>query len=444
MSASNTIFSGTSRYSNDFRQIIDRSVAIASLQLLQMRSQRTALNDQSTALSALNTRFASIRSAVNGLEQALGAGSYSVSNSDGAVVKAGLAGGAMEGTYSVEVLGIGSYTSAMSRNDLPKVADSSAASISSATSFTLDVGGVEHTLTPAANTLSALAEAVNASGAAAEATLVNIGSSSSPDYRLSIRSTLLGEVSVQLHDGSGDLLGTLSTGTLATYQVNGQPETAVESDTRTVTIAPGLTATLLKAGTANLTVARSADGVSNALSSFAAAYNAGRDELNLHRGENAGALKGNSILQTLSRTVREVAGYSNGAGGLSSLTVLGLGFTEEGKLTFDAAAFTTAATGRMSELENFVAGFQQFAAAALDGLLDATGGAVPAAIQAMNTQIANQETRIAAEQSRIDRLEERLMAQMAAADALIASLERQVHYMTGLFEAMRIARERFR
>ncbi len=35
-----TLFSGTSRYSADFVQVIERSVAIASLPLTQMQQQR--------------------------------------------------------------------------------------------------------------------------------------------------------------------------------------------------------------------------------------------------------------------------------------------------------------------------------------------------------------------------------------------------------------------
>jgi flagellar hook-associated protein 2 len=270
-------------------------------------------------LSSLGTKFSALGSAVAGLETATGGGSYVLSNSDGAVVMANLSSGALAGVYEIEVISAGSYTSAMSADGLASVADPSAENISAAASFTLTVDGEEYTIEPEANTLSALAEAINQSDAEVEATIVNIGPPEAPDYRLSLWSTKLGAVSVQLNDGSQDLLTTIAAGTLATYKVNGQPSSPISTDTRTVTVSPGLTVTLLKAGTAELTVSRSASGISSALGSFVSAYNAALDELDLHRGEEAGALAGNSLLFTLSDTMRAVAGYSGTSGGISSL-----------------------------------------------------------------------------------------------------------------------------
>jgi len=52
------------------------------------------------------------------------------------------------------------------------------------------------------------------------------------------------------------------------------------------------------------------------------------------------------------------------------------------------------------------------------------------------TQIDHQNQRIDDEQSRIDALTKDLTGRMAAADALIASLEQQVTYFTTLFGSM--------
>jgi flagellar hook-associated protein 2 len=443
MSTTSSIFAGTSRYSTDFQQVVDRAVSIASLGLMQMESDKTALSDDSTALSSLGTKFSALGSAVAGLETATGGGSYVLSNSDGAVVMANLSSGALAGVYEIEVISAGSYTSAMSADGLASVADPSAENISAAASFTLTVDGEEYTIEPEANTLSALAEAINQSDAEVEATIVNIGPPEAPDYRLSLWSTKLGAVSVQLNDGSQDLLTTIAAGTLATYKVNGQPSSPISTDTRTVTVSPGLTVTLLKAGTAELTVSRSASGISSALGSFVSAYNAALDELDLHRGEEAGALAGNSLLFTLSDTMRAVAGYSGTSGGISSLADLGLSFDDQGKLSLDTAAFASAAEDFQALLDflgtSTTDGFLKYATDALAALNDDTDGLIQAEIDSVADQIRAQDDKIAAEQDRIDLMEENLLAQMAAADALIASLEQQVLYFTGLFESMRIA-----
>jgi len=438
--STNSIFSGNSRYSIDFQQIIDRAVAIASLPMAQMQNEKNALSAQSTALNALDTRFTSLQSAIVGLGSA--AGSYSTSVSDGTVASASVTSGALEGAYSVQVIGIGSYTNAMSKDGLTAVSDPASGSISSSPSFTLTAGGVEYDLTPAANTLTALAEAINASGADVQATIVNIGPSSAPDYRLSIRSTKLGDTSVQLNDGTSDLLDTLSTGTPATYKINDQPAVAISSDSRTVTIAPGFSVTLLKAGTAEITVSHNMGSVSSALSSLATAHNAAIDEIDKHRGQDAGALQGSSILYTLSQSLRDLIGYSSGSGGVSSLTSLGLTFDDEGKLSLDMTAFSSATDGQFQALTEFLGasstdGFLKYASDMMNGLEDSTDGVIKTAIGSLETQMTQQDDHIAAEQARIDQLQENLQGQLAAADAMIAALEQQVQFMTGLFEAMR-------
>lgn len=452
MSDNSTIFSGTSRYANDFQQIINRSVAIASLPMTQLEAQKTTLSDQSSALGALDSKFAVLQSSLQGLASASGS-SWSTSISDASVVKADLTDGALAGVYSVQVAGLGSYTSAMSKDLLQTVADPAAENISPAADYTLTVDGVERTITPASNTLSDLADAINRADAGVQATIVNIGPASAPDYRLSIRSAKLGPVEVQLtaqlEAGNQDLLDTPSPGTLATYRVNGQPADAISSDSRTVTVAPGVTVTLLKAGSADIAVGHSTQGIGSALSSFVAAYNAAVDELDKHRGENDGALRGNSVVYTLAQSLRDISAYSDGQGALSSLTSLGLGFDNQGKLSLDITAFTDAAGSDFDKLAAFLGsastgGFLKAATDSLDGLENSTSGIIKTALSGYQTQIAQQDTLIAGEQGRVDQLQQSLETQMSAADALIASLEQQANYITGLFQAISTSQKSLR
>ena len=444
MSTNSTIFTGTSRYSSDFQQIIDRAVAIASLPRTQMENTKSTLSAQTTALSALDARFEALQSALSSLNSATGV--YSTSASDGTVASASVSSGALAGIYLIEVADLGSYTSSMSMDALSAVTDPFEESISSASTFTLTVDGEEYEIEPAGATLAELAEAINSSGAAVEATIVNIGPSSAPDYRLSLRSTALGAVSIQLNDGSTDLLDTISSGTLAEYRVNGQPAVAITSDSRSVTISPGLTVTLLKEGTTEITVSHNVASVTNALSALASAYNAAVDELDQHRGEDAGALEGSSLLHMLSQSLRDLAGYDSGATGISSLNSLGLEFDDQGRLSLDMTTFSAAANGQYEALEVFLGsssndGFLKYAADLMDGLENSTDGIIDTAISSLQAEMTRQDTRIAEEQDRIDQLQENLVARMAAADAMIAALEQQVRYMTGLFEAMQSLRE---
>ncbi|MCC7175679.1 MAG: flagellar filament capping protein FliD [Bryobacterales bacterium] len=444
LTGASSIFSGSSRYSNDFQQIVDRAVAIASLPKAQMENTRSEMSARSSALDSVQSKFGALRAALQNLESAREG--YSTTTSNGAVASANVTGGAIAGIYQIEVLDLGSYTSSMSKDGLEQVADPRKESISSAASFTLTVDGEEFEITPAGTSLVELAEAINSSKAEVEATVVNIGTASAPDYRLSLRSTALGGVEIQLNDGTADLLDTTITGTPARYRVNGQPPAGISSNSRSVAVAPGLTVTLLKEGRTDISVSHNLASVTNAFSALASAFNAAVEELDKHRGEGAGALQGTSLVQTLAHSLRNIANYDSGAGEASSLSSLGVVFDKQGKLSLDLPTFSAATADRWEALAGFLGtsstdGFLKHATALMDGLEGGGESILDTAIGSVKEEMARQNTRITEEQERIDQLEQNLLARMAAADAMIASLEQQVRYMTRLFESMQSLRE---
>ena len=308
-SSSNTIFTGTSTYTSDFQQIIDRSVAIASLPLTQLNNQKTALTNESTELSTLTGKFSALQSAIDNLNSATGASSFASNLSDPSVAKVNIGATQFTGDVNLEVVSLGARTNTLSLDTLTRVSDPFTQNVSVATNFTLTVDGTTYTVIPSSGTLSSLAEAINSSGSGLRASIVNLGTTASPDYRLSLQSTHLGDQAIQLNDGSQDLLSTLSHGSPATYRINGQPTTPIESDSRTITISPGLTVDLLDTGVTDINVSRTSASISNALNSFVGAYNAAVAELDANRG-GSGALSGQSFVYTLSQTLRHLATYS--------------------------------------------------------------------------------------------------------------------------------------
>ena len=75
-----TLFTGSSRFSTDFTQIIDRSVAIASLPLTQMQQQRMKSNDESTALKTVEAKVLALQSSLKEISGSLGLSSWKVSS----------------------------------------------------------------------------------------------------------------------------------------------------------------------------------------------------------------------------------------------------------------------------------------------------------------------------------------------------------------------------
>ena len=217
---------------------------VASAPLSQLNSNVSLLQSQSGELTTLQGDFGSILTAVQSLDQASNGGSLTASVSDGNVATATLDSTAAisGGTYDLDVINAGSPTTTVSNSAPPyRYGSLFSTSISSSSSFTLTVGTSTYTINPSANNLDALAQAINTSGAGVNATIVNIGSPTSPDYRLSLQSTALGDVNIQLNDGTQNLLTTSTTGAPAQYLVNGQPASPnppISSDTDTITLAP--------------------------------------------------------------------------------------------------------------------------------------------------------------------------------------------------------------
>ena len=438
-----SIFSGNSRFATDFQSVIDRSVAIASLPLNLLNNTKTLLNSQSTAVTALDTKFAALQKAIEGLESTVVDHPFAVSVQDESILGATVSSNAMEGDYTLEVTSLGAYSASLSSDGLTTVTDPTQQNISAAGAFSLTVDGVTLDVTPESQTLTGLATAINQlEDSGVRATVVNVGSSASPDYRLALQSTKLAPVAIQLQAGASSLMTVLATGSNAAYKVNGMDQ-EIQSDSRTVELAPGLEVTLRgesEPGQATtISVARETAGLGDSLSAFVEAYNAVVSELDTHRGEDAGALSGQTIVNTLSQALRQIGNYSSGSQAVSSLAALGISSDMTGLLTLDADALETLDPGAVLEFLGTASstGFLHTASDVMSSIEDPDTGSVKVALENFKREIATQDKLIEAHQERIDTLRDGLAAKMAAADALIASLEQQVSYITGLFEAMK-------
>ncbi len=391
--ASATYLTGVSTYASDLQQVITRAVSIASMPLTLMQNQLQSLNNQQSALSGLDSTFTALQNAIAGIGNALGPSSYSATSSSSAI-SASVSSAALEGSYSVDVTSLGSYSTSISDPSLPAVADPNSSSISTASSYTLTVNGKTTTITPAGGSLMDLAQAINSASAGVQASIVNAGSS----YRLVVRSTNLAGDSIQLNDGSQDLLDTLTTGAPATYDISGlggatQP---IDSSSRTVTLAPGVTINLLQqtaAGQpATVTVSRDTSGAASAISSFVDAYNAAVDALNQQVGQSGGALSGQSTISDLRNAMRQITQYSGTSGGVTLLSQMGITMDDTGKLTFDSSQFSSVSA---SDLDQFLGsatggGFLQTATNTMNAVEDPTTGFIPTATNDVNGEITQE------------------------------------------------------
>jgi flagellar hook-associated protein 2 len=434
-------FTGMSTFSSSLNSEISQEVQIAALPYQLLEDDVANMTSQSNELETLDGDVAAVQTAVSGLSSAAGS-MLSASVSNGSVATATVGSGAIAGSYTLAVTNLGSYSDALSNADLPTVTDPASQNISSSGSYTLTVGTTTTSLSYSGGNLNGLAQAINDAGAGVQATVVDVGSNSAPSYVLSLQSGQLGPVLMQLYDGSQDLLtASGDPGVLAQYSVNGQ---SIQSDSDTVTLAPGLTVQLTgtdSGASTTVTVAADPSGIGNALQSIVTAYNAAITELGNNRGQATGALGGQSIVYQLTDALQGLANYSTGDGAVNSLATLGVTFNDTtGQLSFDQSAFDSATSGQTGALTQFLGsgaggGFLEAATNTLTGLVDPTTGVLTNEIGTVGASIASTNTQIAGEQAQVSQLQTNLTQQMAAADAMIYQLQQQATQMQGIFTA---------
>jgi flagellar hook-associated protein 2 len=432
-------FNGSSTFSSSFQQVLTRAVQTAALPMQQLQNNVNDLTNQQSALMQLESTFQSLDAALQSVGMS-STGGASASVSDSSSVSAAATSSALPGTYSIQVDTLGSYTTMMSQAGSTAVTDPTTQSISSASSFTLTVNGKNTTVTPADGSLEGLANAINSSSAGVQATIVNLGSNASPDYRLVVTGTSLSADAIQLSDGASNLLEEppVSTGAPATYRVSGS-STELQSNSRQVTLAPGLTVTMLGASSQPDTITVSTDysSLQNALSNLATAYNSAVSLLSQQRGQNGGALAGESIVSTLTGVLQRISQYSSGSGSVASLTDLGLSVDANGQMSFDASAFNGQDAAAITQFLGSASsgGFMQAASSALTSVDDATSGALVTQSNSLQDTIDTQNQHITDDESRISDMETNLENELTQADAAIATLQSQKTYYADLFQA---------
>jgi flagellar hook-associated protein 2 len=431
-------FGGQSKYSQDFQQVLTRAVQLQSLNLQNLQIQQQNAQAQQNALQSLDNTFTGLQSAVAALSNATGLASLSTSVGNPSVASVSLSAGASTGVYTLEVTNLGSRTQTVSASGFQTVNNPASQNISSASSFTLTVDGVNTSVTPAQSTLQGLVDAINGSSSlGVTASIVNVGGSSAPDYRLALQSKDLGPVSVQLNDGANDLLDTVATGTLASYKLDGLP-TSITSNSDTITLSPGVTVNLLGTNTGSpTTIAINQDttAIQKALQSFVTAYNATADQLGKSHGQSGNALQGDSVLFSAQSALHAINGYTGGSS--SPLSFLGLDLDNSGHLTFNSTEFQASASQGFSALSSYLgtstSGFIQAANSALQNLEDPVTGAIKNEEEQLTASLNNLNSKIGDQVDYINNFQQTLLTQLSQSDAAIYQLEQQNTFYEGLF-----------
>lgn len=436
----------------DIESIVSKLMALERQPLTRLATREADYNSKLSAYGSIKGALSSLQTASTSLSSSFAANSASAS--DATVLAASASSTAAAGSYSLSVTQLAKSHTVRSNTNYAATTDSFttgslAISINGGTAVNVTIDGGN-------NTLAGIRQAINDAGAGVTATIINDGTTN----RLVLSSKTsgsVGAISVTVTDGGSGGTHPLSdldsTNLVQTQAADDANVTingiAITRSSNTITDAiEGVTLTLTKGtlanpGTATLTVARDTAATTAAVASFVKAYNDSVGLLKTNSSFDAASKKGaalsgdatvRSLQSQLSALVRtNVTGI---AGGISSLSDIGISVQVDGTLATDstklaaaladpgkdvAALFSQTTSGNEGIAVRFTTSLE-----AIVGF----GGTIAARTDGIGISIKDITSNRDLLNGRLTQIETRYRRQFAALDALVGKLNQTSGFLT--------------
>ncbi|MCS6924970.1 MAG: flagellar filament capping protein FliD [Candidatus Binatia bacterium] len=429
-----------------------------AIELLQQ--QKIRFQAQQGVLTTLSSKLASLKSAAQALSLSTDFSKRAASSSDTSVLTAVAGSTAAIGTYSIVVDELAQCKSVQSASFT-----SATATITTGT-LTITVGSSNTTLTidTTNNTLAGLKEAINSSGAAVTASIVQVAAG---DYRLLIQSKHTGTanaftLSGSLTDPGGSLSDTAEVQAArdAVFFVN---TLKITRSSNTISdVIPGITLTLRKASShpngtlepsdpsATLTVSSDTAAIQSAIQKFVDAYN---EVVKLINGQlkldpatqRQGALAGDPVLRGVLHRLRATLSTPSGQETtFAYLSDIGIRFERDGTLTVHSAALTSALESDPLAVSRLFLkssnGLGKRIPDMVDEFIGGINGALTSRHDGLTASVTSIDKKIAREEERIAALEKRLLEQFTALERLLSQLSAQGQFLSRQLAALNVGR----
>jgi flagellar hook-associated protein 2 len=475
-STNNSTALGTS--SIDVAGIVEQLMSVENRPLDKIKSQIEQKKLVISDLGAIRSKVATFQDALKVLENPTNFNNSSASSSDSAVVSAAANNAAVKGNHSVIVTTLATAT----RNTISGYASSTAsATVDAGTGFAITVAGITYNtngnktqsvagvLTTTANavtilganpTITDLKNWINGLGADVSASVAQ--TTGSADWVLMIQGTKTGSANAVSFTG---LTGLTAPATLtntpdtvagdASFTVNG---TNFSRASNTVTdVIDGITLNLNKAsGTAQtISVTRGNDISSETINTLVAAYN---DVMNIYKAMTANSSNSDKpgnfanapstlsfINQIKEGFARGISYVSNGTRQTMSLSAMGIDLQLDGTAKFNSTSFATAsATGLRDILASGVTTGYVSSTSNLNTFISAqvkTGGLLSGQINSETDAVRTLTKRQDDLQIRLNSIQNNLIAQYSALNALLFQLSSTSNSLTSALDALTNSQE---
>jgi flagellar hook-associated protein 2 len=451
---------------------IDSASLIKALMDRERSARITPLEDKITQLKDQDEAYGKLKELLNALQSAAakfrvvngGALSKTGNSSDETVASLTAGNAATNGTYSLEV-------GALAKNGTYTLGSQSITYTSSSQAINPNISGgdnsvkveigtgseketVNMTLT-SSTTLSDFVTEFNSNSTKATASIVNVGTSGSPNYKVMISSNNSGAdkgtIAVTLGSGITDPDGnpvttdgawdsnSLDQASDASFSIPGVG-TNIKRATNSITdLLPGLTINLKGTGTTSLSVIDNPGGTTQAVQGFVDAWNEvvkyinendaiKREEKNGVANNIFGKLARTSIDENLMSALRgALSGASISGGSVNTTADLGIATQRDGTLTFDSTAFANALNADPESVRTLTEGLGETLASTAGTIAQFTqfNGLIDAATTSDSDQISQYQDRMAEIEKSLSGEEDSLNARFSRLEALMGKLNSQ-------------------
>lgn len=426
-----------------------RSVDLLSIDQLDQQAKQSAL-------ATFGTKLADLMAAIDTLRDPSTALARTATSSDSTVIGATAGSGALVGSTDITVSKLARNAIAVSSNGLSS-ATSTVASGSGSFSFKIGTGDTQTVAVDATTTLEGLASQINALGAGANATVVNMGTDAAPNYRLRLasRDTGLSSDITIVTDNTSLGVAVTQGAQNAEFTVSGFATTFSRESNVVNDVVSGVTLTLNKeGGPVKIGVTTDAATVTDNVKAVVTAYNAlvsfvdAQSEVSQDTtGSDGDVTTGPLAFDTTVRTIMDglrsaISSKVDGlTGDYSLLAETGLTSTKDGTLSLDASKLADALASDEQGVSQLFGGLGTTSGAfdrVYQYLSDATGtgGLLEARNKSITDNLASLTDQIAAGERSVSAFEATLRAQFSSLEVLVNNLKSQGSLLTSALSGL--------
>jgi flagellar hook-associated protein 2 len=281
----------------DMNSILQQIQAIKSQQILMLKQQQQQISDKKTVISNIQNILKNFQSSINNISDSATVNAKSVNVSNPNVLTASITDptNVSEGIYNINVSQLATNQVYASNNSF---SDKNASLGLNPGTLTISMNGNNYNIVyDNTYSLQSLADEINKTASVYSgnfrASIINVGTSSNPQYKLVIAGTKTGADNSFTISDTENAVSTLGLTNIQDAQnavatVNGLQ---VQSDTNTFTNIPGLSFTALQTGSTVLQIQKDNKPITDALNGIVNYYNQLVDIVNKETGKG-GKLSG--------------------------------------------------------------------------------------------------------------------------------------------------------